>query len=90
MRMFAVAMFAAVLAIPALSAAGDRQSNAALKPMSFVPHPNSGQHVYGSPISQPIVGHARTSHQKQSPKKQPRSVSSHAPTKHRAKRESHR
>jgi hypothetical protein len=84
MRTFAVAVLAAVLAVPALSVAGDQAANPAPKPMSFVPHSNSGQHVYGSPIGQPIVGHVR-SHQKQAPKKQPRTVSSRAPHKYRAK-----
>jgi hypothetical protein len=85
MRTFAVAVLAATFAVPALSVAGDQPGNSAPKPTSFVPHSHSSSHVYGSPIGQPIVGHAKTSHHKLAPKKQPRAISSLAPSKHRAK-----
>ena len=90
MRMVAVAVFAVALAAPGLSAAGDEPSRSAPKPMSFVPHKNSGQHVYGSPLGQPIVGHAKTSHREQWPAAKLRTVHSRTPAKHRAKRESNR
>ncbi len=77
MRLFAFAVLAAALAVPALSVAGNQPVNSAPKPMSFVPHPNSGQHVYGSPIGQPIVGHARTSHRKHAPKQQSSRAATH-------------
>ena len=85
MRMFFAAALAAALAVPTLSVAGDPAYKPPPKPMSFVPHPNSGQHVYGSPIGQPVVGHAKAHHQKQPPKKQSRANTSHTPVKHRAK-----
>lgn len=68
MRIFAVVVLAAItLAGPALSVAGD-QTTTAPKPSSFVPHPHSSRHVYGSPIGAPIVGHAKTSHLKHAKK----------------------
>jgi hypothetical protein len=75
MRMFAVAALAAALAVPAMSMADDQSTHLAPKPTSFVPHSNSGRHVYGSPIGQPIVGRAKPSHHKQPPKKHTRAVS---------------
>jgi hypothetical protein len=38
------------------------------KPSSFVPHAPTSNHVYGTPIQAPIVGHRKTSHQKHAPK----------------------
>lgn len=48
-------------------AGGSTDSRA--KPTSFVPHAQTNNHVYGSPIGQPIVGHSKASHHKQAPKK---------------------
>jgi hypothetical protein len=68
MTRFAIAVLAAVaLGQPALSVAGDNPTNA--KPSSFVPHPHTHRHVYGAPIQPAIVGHAKTSHHKHTPKK---------------------
>ena len=83
MRTFAVVLLAATLAGPALSVAGDQPTNSAPEPMSFVPHLHSSQHVYGSPIGPPIVGHAKAFHHKHAPKKQSsRSVNSQVPGKY--------
>jgi hypothetical protein len=65
MTKFAIAVLAVVTLVqPALSVA-----DAPVKPNSFVPHPHTNQHVYGTPIQPPIVGHAKTSHKKHTPKK---------------------
>jgi hypothetical protein len=68
MTKLALAVLAAVTLVqPALSAAGATDSR--VKPNSFVPHPHTNHHVYGSPIQPAIVGHAKTSHHKHTPKK---------------------
>ena len=66
MTRFAMTVAAAILlAQPALSA--DDKSTA---PSSFVPHPHTSHHVYGSPIQPAIVGHhSKTSHHKHAPPK---------------------
>jgi hypothetical protein len=70
MTRFAPTVLAAVtLMQPALSVAGDKQTDSHAKPNSFVPHPHSNTHVYGAPIQPALVGHAKTSHHKQTPKK---------------------
>jgi len=70
MTRFATTVLAAVtLMQPALSVAGDKSTDSRAKPNSFVPHPHTNTHVYGTPIQPAIVGHARTSHHKQTPKK---------------------
>jgi hypothetical protein len=70
MTKFAIAVLAAVtLAQPALSVAGDKPSDTRAKPASFVPHTHTHHHVYGAPIQPAIVGHAKTSHRKQAPKR---------------------
>ena len=70
MRIFAVVALAAItLAGPALSVAGDQTTDSAPKPSSFVPHPHTNHHVYGTPIQPAIVGHARTSPHKHGLKK---------------------
>ena len=70
MTKFVLTVLAAItLAQPALSVAGDKSTDSRAKPNSFVPHPHTNQHVYGTPIQPPIVGHAKTSHQKHTPKK---------------------
>jgi hypothetical protein len=65
MPKFAIAVITAVaLVLPALSVA-----DANAKPSSFVPHPHTKNHVYGSPIQPAVVGHAKTSHHKSALKK---------------------
>jgi hypothetical protein len=67
---FAAAALAAVaLGLPALSLAGDAPNDSRATPASFVPHPQTSHHVYGSPIASPIVGHSKSSHHKRAPKK---------------------
>jgi hypothetical protein len=34
------------------------------KPSSYVAHPHTNHHVYGSPIGRPIAGRGKTSHRK--------------------------
>lgn len=62
MPTFAIAVLAVALAGPALSVAADRPTSCGPKTSSFVPRPRTNQHVYGAPISRPIVSHAKTSH----------------------------
>jgi len=70
MTKFAITVLAAITLVqPALSVAGDKSTDARAKPNSFVPHPHTNRHVYGTPIQPAIVGHAKTSHQKHTPKK---------------------
>jgi len=70
MTKFAIAVLAAAtLVLPALSIAGDKPTDSRAKPSSFVPHPRTKTHVYGSPIQSAVVGHAKTSHHKYIPKK---------------------
>jgi hypothetical protein len=70
MTKFAISLLAAaVLMQPALSAAADKPTHSAAKPNSFVPHPHTNHHVYGSPIQPAIVGHTKTSHYKHAPQK---------------------
>ena len=72
MTKFAVAVLAAVtLALPALSVAGDKPTDSCATPSSFVPHARTKNHVYGAPIQSAVVGHAKTSHHKYTPKKRP-------------------
>jgi hypothetical protein len=69
MTTFATAVLAVVtLAQPVLSLAGDYPTSAGAKSASFVPHAHTNHHVYGAPISPPIVGHAKSSHHKHAPK----------------------
>jgi hypothetical protein len=70
MRKFAIAVLAAVTFVqPALTYAGDKPNGSHAAPTSFVPNPHAQSHVYGTPIQPAIVGHAKTSHQKHTPKK---------------------
>ena len=70
MTKFVLTVLAAITLVqPALSVAGDKSTDSRAKPNSFVPHPHTNQHVYGTPIQPPIVGHSKTSHQKHTPKK---------------------
>ncbi len=52
-----------------LSVAGDKTTDAPAKSSSFVPHPHTSRHVYGTPIQPAVVSHARTSPHKQTSKK---------------------
>jgi hypothetical protein len=73
MKRFALVVLAALTPMqPSLSVAGDKSVDSSPKPSSFVPHPHTHTHVYGAPIQPAIVGHAKTSHHQQSPKKSPK------------------
>jgi hypothetical protein len=66
----AIAVLAAIaLMQPVLSVAGVQSTRSAAKPTSFVPHPHTNHHVYGSPIEPAIMGHSKTSHHRHAPKK---------------------
>ena len=67
-RMAIVVLAATLLVHPGLSAAGAGTDSRAA-PSSFVPHPRTHSHVYGSPIQPAVVGHARHSHSKHAPHK---------------------
>jgi hypothetical protein len=69
MKKFAVMLSAFMLTQSATAVAGDQPAGPRAKPSSFVPHPHTKSHVYGAPIQPAIVGHAKTAHQKQRPKK---------------------
>jgi hypothetical protein len=70
MTKFAIAVLSAVTLVhPALSAAGDKSTDSRAKPSSFVPHPHTQTHVYGSPIQSAVVGHSAAPHHKHTPKK---------------------
>jgi hypothetical protein len=70
MKNFAIIALATVTLVqPAFSVAGDKSTDSRVKPNSFVPHPHTNSHVYGAPIQPAIVGHARTSHHKQTSKR---------------------
>jgi hypothetical protein len=70
MTKFAITMLAAVTLVqPALSVAGDKPTDSRAQPNSFVPHPHTNTHVYGSPIQPAIMGHSKASHHKHTPKK---------------------
>jgi hypothetical protein len=56
-------MLAAVVFIqPALSVAGDKSTDSGAKPSSFVPHPHTNSHVYGTPIQPAIVRRPASRH----------------------------
>jgi hypothetical protein len=70
MKNFAIIVLATVTLVqPALSIAGYKSTGSRAAPTSFVPHSHTNSHVYGAPIQPAIVGHARTSHHKQTPKR---------------------
>jgi len=80
MKNFTIIVLAAIsLMQSALSLAGDKSTDSKPKPSSFVPHPHTSSHVYGSPIQPAIVGHATTSHHKHTPKKQSSSAAHRNP-----------
>ena len=79
MKQFAIIALAALLMQSTSSVAGDKPTDSSPKPSSFVPHPHTNTHIYGAPIQPAIVGHAKTSHHKPSPKRQLSSTSHRNP-----------
>lgn len=79
MKQFALIALAALLMQSTVSVAGDKSTDSSPKPSSFVPHPHTNSHVYGAPIQPAIVGHAKISHHKPTPKKQLSSTSHRNP-----------
>lgn len=69
MQRFAIMLAAFTLAHAAIAIAGDKTSDTRAKPSSFVPHPHTNSHVYGTPIQPAIAGHSRTSHHHHTAKK---------------------
>jgi hypothetical protein len=70
MTKYALTLLTAVaLAQPALSVAADNPSGCDAHASSFVPHPHTSQHVYGTPIQPAILGHRKSSHLNHTPKK---------------------
>jgi hypothetical protein len=63
-----VTVAAVILAQTAFSAASDKPTASRAKPASFVPHPHTNTHVYGSPIQPALVGHSNAAHRKRAPK----------------------
>ncbi len=59
---------AVTFALPLAADARDKPVDAGAKPSSFVPHPQSRRHVYGAPIQQPILGHAKRTRHRPAPK----------------------
>jgi hypothetical protein len=67
---FAVTMLTvAALTQSAMALAGTQSTDSRAKPSSFVPHPHTSSHVYGTPIHPAVVGHTSVSRHKQTPKK---------------------
>jgi hypothetical protein len=73
------ALVAVSLMQSALSVAGDNPTDSRAKPSSFVPHPHTNTHVYGTPIHPAIVGHSKVSHHKQTPKNRSSSAANRNP-----------
>ena len=69
MKITAIIVLAAVT-LTQSALAGDKSTDVAAKPSSFVPHTHSNTHVYGTPIQPAVVGHSRSSHHKHAPNKQ--------------------
>lgn len=78
MQRFAILFAAFTLAHAAIALAAGVTADAPAKPSSFVPHPHSNSHVYGTPIQPAIVGHSKTSRHKHTPKK-PSGTAHHNP-----------
>jgi hypothetical protein len=77
---FAITVLAVVTLVqPGLSVAGDKPTDSGKKPSSYVPHPHTNRHVYGAPIQPAILGHTKTAHHKQAPKKRSSSVTNRDP-----------
>jgi hypothetical protein len=80
MKKFTVIVLTAVALLQsAWSFAGDKTTASIAKPSSFVPHPRASNHVYGAPMQPAILGHAKTSRHKSTPKKQPSSTAHRNP-----------
>jgi hypothetical protein len=47
------------------------------KPNSYVPHPHTNHHVYGTPIQPAIIGRAKTPHHQHAPKKSSSNAANH-------------
>lgn len=70
MKRLAILPLAAVtLMLSAWSVAGNQSTDTAAKPSSFVPHPHTNNHVYGSPIAPAVVSHSKISHHKRTQNK---------------------
>jgi hypothetical protein len=69
----------ATLVQSGLTMAGDKSAGSHAAPNSYVPHPHASNHVYGTPIQPPVVGHARSSHQKSAAKKRTLGAARKAP-----------
>jgi hypothetical protein len=61
-RLAAAVLATITLAGATLAHASGKPVDTHAVPSSFAPRPHTGQHVYGSPIDPPIVGHAQASH----------------------------
>lgn len=57
-----IAVAALALTQSAMSVAGDKLTDSRAKPSSFVPHPHTKTHIYGTPIHPAVVGRSRVSH----------------------------
>ena len=78
MTKYTIAALAALMLVqPVLTVARDKPTHACGRPSSFVPHPRANHHVYGAPIKPAIVGRAKTSHRKHTPKKPSSSIANH-------------
>ncbi len=63
MTKFAITVLAAItLAGSTVSVASGEPIHSGSKPSSYAPQPHSNDHIYGTPIEPPLVGHARASH----------------------------
>jgi hypothetical protein len=74
---FAVIVLALVALMHSTLSVAGTATDSQPKPSSFVPHPRTNNHVYGSPIGPAVVGHRKTSHQKHAPKKPTSSAAQH-------------
>jgi hypothetical protein len=68
-RLAPAALAAILLASSAPAFAATKPANSHAPPSSFAPRPHTNQHVYGSPIEAPIVGHTRPLEHKRAPTK---------------------
>lgn len=73
MRLLAPALLSGVIlaACSAAAVAAAAELGAAVPQGSYVPRAHATRHVYGAPISRPILGRAKTSHHP-APKKLPK------------------
>jgi hypothetical protein len=59
----------AAMTVSIMPAAAEKTSDFPVKSTSFVPHAQTNHHVYGSPISSPVVVRAKSPHRKTMAKK---------------------